>query len=128
MAKDLQVIAFTSAGRVVPPAGVELQMVDGDVGLVQMIYKNLHTVPGDDEFDPAWGSGLFAALSGKTGADTADAAQIAANALSKAVLDLGPTYPGLRLRLTDITFNQSALEWALQVTLSTAAGDRALSF
>lgn len=119
---DLKVVSFSRGGRLTAVTWPSPDFVDGDYGLVQALYKNLMTAPGDDEFDPTWGSDLVGALMGVPGGDVASATKAADAALTKAQSDLAADYKVTRLKAKNLAFDVSDLAWSLDVVVETSDG------
>ena len=126
MPLDLQVMKYRST-RLIPGSGTRPAKVDGDYALLQRLLVCLHTVPGDIEDAPAWGSGLIAGLSPLMGHQSTEAAQAASAALQRAQESLRADYPDLELTLAGIAFDIDALTWSVDVTVTTAAGTRTVA-
>jgi hypothetical protein len=97
--------------------------VSGTYNLIQHIYMNLLTEPGEVEDDPEWGSGLRGALLPIPGQNLDQAKQAAAAVLTKCRADLQSNFssdPAERLvdlRLQSIQFSTDVAAWMLVVTV-----------
>lgn len=124
---DLKVASFDAQGRIQAVTWPSPDFVDGDYGLIQALFKNLMTAPGDDEFDPAWGSDIVGALMNVPGGDVPAATKAADAALAKALSDLGPDYGITRLRPQKLTFDVGSTAWLLDVLVETTDGTLSLA-
>lgn len=125
MPLDLMIIQTDAQGRIFPATWPSVDFVDGAYSLVQKIYKNLMTVPGQDQFDPSWGSDVRGALLGTRFNDNS-AAQLAMQAVAhKCTLDLKsdpPEDPAMRvinLWVSSMTFNEMDLAWDVEIQVYT---------
>lgn len=100
---------------------------DGEYSLMQKIILNLHTVPGEVEFDPTYGSGIQTIVQGLTGADAGLAKQRMASVLAKCLQDIKsdmPADPAQRLvdlRLVDMVYQADDTSWVATVEVETEA-------
>lgn len=103
--------------------------ISGEYNLVQRIYKSLLTDPGDDQFDPAWGSGLSAGLRGIPGQQLQAATKAVTTALTKCEADIkaalgastDPNERLQRLHLDSLEFDFTLASWRASVTVETDA-------
>lgn len=101
--------------------------VDGEYALMQKIVFNLHTVPGEIEIDPTFGSGLQTIVLGLTGADQSTAMQRMASVLAKCLQDLKSDMPAdpaqrlVALHLIDMTYDVTTTSWTANVDVETEA-------
>ena len=99
--------------------------VEGVENLVQRIVKNLHTAPGEDEFDPDWGSDLRGLIQGIPGQDLEGARHAVSSALRKCETDLSedqPDDPAQRLvgfTLDDLAYDPDTTSWRARVIVET---------
>jgi hypothetical protein len=125
MALDLLFLQSDAEGRLSPSTWPSPDFVDGSYSLVQKIYKNLMTVPGQDQFDPSWGSDIKGTLLGVQYQDEGAAKLAAQGVLQKCRLDLQsdpPADPAQRLKslwVTSMTFDQATLAWSISVDVET---------
>lgn len=107
--------------------------VDGMTSLVQRIYKNLMTEPGEDEQDPEWGSGLRGSIMPIPGQKQKEANRAAGLVLQKCVTDLkeqNETDPSGRLRdlrLDSLEYDVNTTSWLLAVTVVTSQNEQTLN-
>ena len=127
MPLDLLIVQSDSQGNLTAATWPDVDFVDGAYSLVQKIYKNLMTAPGQDQFDPSWGSDIRGALMGTLYIDNSGAKAAAAGVIQKCKLDLQsnpPDDPQLRvtdLMITDMTYDDQALAWNISVNVYTEA-------
>ncbi len=102
--------------------------------LVQQIYKCLVTNPGEDQFDPTYGSGLRAQIIGLNGQESERVKQVVGTALQKVRDDLtsgpqsdDPTERLVNLELLGLQFNPNDTSWSVQVNVITEAGTQAVT-
>lgn len=100
---------------------------EGLYSLVQKIVKCLLTNPGDDAFDPNFGSGLRKQIIGLTGQDTDRAKQVLSGALQKVKTDLidpsvvDPAEQIVDLQVRSMQYDPVGTSWNAEVDLVTAA-------
>lgn len=127
MPLDLLIVKADDQGRLTAATWPDVDFVDGAYNLVQKIYKNLMTTPGQDQFDPAWGSDIRGALLGTRFNDLSTARLAIQGVFQKCKLDLQadpPADPALRvtdLMLSDMSFDGSNLAWNISVQVYTDA-------
>lgn len=127
MPLDLLIVQADDQGRLYPATWPDVDFVDSSYNLVQRIYKNLMTVPGQDQFDPAWGSDLRGALLGVRFNDLSGARMAIQGVFQKCTLDLQsdpPADPTMRvtsLWISDMTFDDQALAWNIDIQVYTEA-------
>jgi len=127
MPLDLLIVQVDDQGRLFPATWPNVDFVDASYSLVQKIYKNMMTVPGQDQFDPSWGSDVRGALLG-TRFDDLSAARLAMQGVAqKCTLDLqsdppaDPTMRVINLFVSDMTFDDQALAWNISIQVYTEA-------
>ncbi|MFA6132493.1 MAG: hypothetical protein WC869_00600 [Phycisphaerae bacterium] len=127
MPLDLLIVQADADGRLYPATWPNVDFVDQAYNLVQKIYKNLMTVPGQDQFDPAWGSDIRGALLGTRFNDPTAAKLAIQGVFQKCTLDLQsdpPVDPTMRvtsLWVSDMTFDDLALAWNISIQVYTEA-------
>jgi hypothetical protein len=127
MPLDLLIVQADEQGRLFPATWPAVDFVDASYNLVQKIYKNMMTVPGQDQFDPAWGSDVRGALLGTRFNDTSAARLAMQGVAQKCTLDLQsdpPADPELRvtsLWVSDMTFDDQSLAWNIAIQVYTEA-------
>jgi hypothetical protein len=127
MPLDLLIVQADANGALFPATWPSVDFVDGAYSLVQKIYKNLMTVPGQDQFDPTWGSDVRGHMLGTRFNDNAAARIAMQGVLQKCTLDLQsdpPADPAMRvinLFLSDMTFDSGNLAWNVSVQVYTEA-------
>lgn len=124
MARDVKIVE-DRGGVLIPSTWPSPDTVSGEYALVQRIVKNLLTVPGEDAFDPAWGSGLSDALLGIPGQDTTSATRAASRSIQKCASDLMSSQPAdpagrlTNLRLVEVVYDMDSTSWVLSVQVAT---------
>lgn len=127
MPLDLLIVKADANGALVAATWPDVDFVDASYNLVQKIYKNLMTTPGQDQFDPSWGSDIRGALLGVRFNDLSTARLTIQGVFQKCKLDLQsdpPTDPTLRITdlwLSTMDFDQSNLAWTIAVQVYTEA-------
>ena len=127
MPLDLLVVKADSNGRLVAATWPDVDFVDAAYNLVQKVYKNIMTAPGQDQFDPSWGSDIRGALLGTKFNDISTARLVIQGVFQKCKLDLQSDPPAdPNLRVTDIlvsetTFDPNLLAWNISVQIYTEA-------
>lgn len=127
MPLDLLIVKADVNGSLVAATWPDVDFVDGAYNLVQKIYKNIMTAPGQDQFDPSWGSDIRSALLGVRFNDLSTARLTIQGVFQKCKLDLQsdpPTDPTLRvtdLWLSSMDFDQANLAWNIAVQVYTEA-------
>ncbi len=102
--------------------------VEGEYSLVQQITKCLLTNPGEDQFDPSYGSGLRVEIQGVPGQDVEKAKKIFSAALQKIMSDLkspdiaDPVERLADLRLRNLQYDMLSTSWLADVEVETEAG------
>jgi len=101
--------------------------VDGTYALVQRITKCLLTNPGEDVFDPGYGSGLRNDIRGIAGQEIEKASQVVMGALKRVVENLSnpnledPAERLTGLQLLKLEYDPIQTAWSLDVEVSTEA-------
>lgn len=97
--------------------------------LISEIVKCLFSSPGEDKFDPTYGSGLRPQIIGLTGKDTDQVKQIVGSCLQKVKSDLTSGIPSddpsevlTDLQLMDLIFNPNDTSWLIRVNVITPVG------
>lgn len=127
MPLDLLIVQADADGRLFPATWPSVDFVDGAYSLVQKIYKNLMTTPGQDQFDPSWGSDIRGALLGTRFNDSSAARLAIQGVFQKCTLDLQsdpPVDPLMRvtsLWVSDMAFDDQALAWNISIQVYTEA-------
>ncbi len=127
MPLDLLVVKADAQGRLTAATWPDVDFVVQAYNLVQKIYKNIMTVPGQDQFDPSWGSDVRGALLGTRFNDLDTARRAIQGVFQKCKLDLQsdpPADPTLRvtdLLVSDMAFDEQALAWNIAVQVYTEA-------
>ncbi len=122
MPLDMKVLAL-QGNRLVASSWPNPAEVSGTYNLIQHIYKNLLTEPGEVEDDPEFGAGLRSALLPIPGQLVDQAKHAAAAVLAKCKKDLQSSFssdPAERLadlRLVSIEFATDIAAWVLAVTV-----------
>jgi len=99
--------------------------VEGIENLVQRIVKNFHTAPGDDEFDPTWGSDLRGHIHGIPGQEDQRARNAVDTALRKCENDISsepvddPAQRLISLSLEDLVYDPGNTSWRARVFVET---------
>ena len=129
MALDLKIVTISPQGQLAAYTWPNPAFVEGTYALVQRIYKNLMTIPGQDAFDPSWGSDLKGPLfNTPLGGDTDDARHAIAGVIQKCEMDIqsdptdDPRQQLLSLRLLDAGYDVSATAWNISLEATTRAG------
>jgi hypothetical protein len=129
MPYDLKIVQLGTQGTIVGGTWPNPDFVEGEYNLVQRIVKNLMTNPGEDLFDPDWGSGIRSRLLGIPGNEVARAQNEASIAIVKCRQDVQEAMGGsndpaeklLDLRLSSIEYDQSRAAWSCIVVMTTEA-------
>jgi len=126
--EDLRIVTIGSRvlrGKIWPASSA----VSGEGNLVQRVFINLLTDPGDDESDPEWGSGLRQRIRGIAGQDIQRARTAVSAALAKCASDVrdamsastDPTERLESLTLNTLEYDQLAAAWRCSVVLDSEA-------
>lgn len=127
MANDLKVVESVN-GMLSGQTWPYPDFVDGTYSLVQKIYKCLLSNPGDDIFDPSYGSGLRRNILGISGQETEKASQVFSDAFKRVVDNLAdpaitdPTQRLVSLQMTSLEFDAEHTTWIVEVNVRTDAG------
>jgi hypothetical protein len=127
MPLDLLIVKADANGALTAATWPNADFVDQSYNLVQKIYKNIMTAPGQDQFDPSWGSDIRGALLGVRFNDLNTARLKIQGVFQKCQLDLQsdpPTDPTLRvtdLLISAMDFDQENLAWNIEVQVYTDA-------
>ena len=127
MPLDLLIVKADSTGALTAATWPDVDFVDSSYNLVQKIYKNMMTVPGQDQFDPSWGCDIRGALLGVRFNDLSTARLTIQGVFQKCKLDLQsnpPSDPSLRvtdLWLSEMNFDEQSLAWNIAVQVYTEA-------
>jgi hypothetical protein len=123
MPLDLKVLTLLGEGRLVGATWPRPDFVESGYNLLQRIYMNLVTEPGDVEDDPEWGAGIRSAMLGIPGQQIERARQVAAAVLTKCKLDLqqslssDPAERLVDLRLEDVEYSTDIVSWFVTATV-----------
>jgi len=127
MPLDVKILTVDRRGVLTAATWPQADFVDGQYALVQRIYKNLMTRPGEDAFDPEWGSDIRGALLGLH-AHQVDEAQLAlSHVFEKVLADLTSTLPTdpeqrlTRMQLRQVVSDIESGEWRVDADVETEA-------
>jgi hypothetical protein len=118
-AKVLTIVGEQLIGATWP----EPDFVEGSYNLLQRIFMNLVTEPGDVADDPEWGAGLRSTMFPIPGQQVERARQAAAAVLTKCRLDLqtnlssDPAERLVDLRLESLSYDQNQGAWLIAATV-----------
>jgi len=127
MAYDLKILESVN-GLLSGTTWPNPDFVEGTYALVQRIHKCLLTNPGEDQFDPGYGSGLRRDIQGIAGQEIEKAKSVVIAALQKVKGDLNdptlkdPAERLLDLRLTSLDYDQLSTGWNVHVEVQTDVG------
>lgn len=131
---DLKIVQPGSSGVLQGATWPNPDFVDGEYNLVQRIFKNLHTTPGEDMFDPDWGSGLRASVRGIPGQNLNEARRAVSSALRKCSDDISKTLVSPKpdenlkdLRLETLEYDETRAAWVCSVAVVTAANETVIN-
>ena len=134
MPLDLKIVQSGLNGSLLGGTWPNPDYVDGEYNLVQRIYKNLLTKPGDDMFDPDWGSALRERVQGIPGQNVNKARAAVVSALKKCADDIISSLvsndPAERLRdlgLDTIEYDVTRAAWICAVSVTTDATEITIS-
>jgi hypothetical protein len=122
MPEDAKVITLVN-DRIIGATWPNPDLVSGTYNLVQRIYMNLLTEPGDVDDDPEWGAGVSSALRAVPGQQVERARQVASAVLTKCRLDLqsnnssDPAERLVDLRLESVEHDAINSAWLLTATV-----------
>jgi hypothetical protein len=127
MANDLKVVESVN-GMLSGQTWPYPDFVDGTYSLVQKIYKCLLSTPGEDIFDPSYGSGLRHNILGISGQEIERASQVISDALKRVVDNLSdpnisdPAQRLVALNMLSLEFDAEHTTWVTEVDVKTEAG------
>lgn len=129
MPLDLKIVQLGSSGVLQGGTWPNPDFVEGEYNLIQRIFKNLMTNPGEDMFDPAWGSGLRESIRGIPGQNINDAKRAISAVLRRCLEDVSKslsTDPAERLkdlRLETLEYDANLAAWTCTVAVVTEANE-----
>lgn len=134
MPLDLKIVQLGTSGNLEGGTWPNPDFVSGEYNLIQRIVKNLLTTPGEDMFDPDWGSGLRKRIQGIAGQEISKASAAVTGALKKCVEDIqhsivsdDPAEILQDLRLETLEYDLTRAAWVSTVSVITNANQTLFS-